>query len=382
MSKTKNKLAIVTGCTGQTGSYFIEYLLTNTDLDILGIVRHHSKPDYSNISSSRNNSRVVFTKGDITDPCSIEQIIKNYEPDYFVNFAALAFVADSWLYPVQTTTTNTLGPLYILEAIRNFAPNCRFFNAGSSEQFGDVIYSPQDEKHPMRPRSPYGASKCSASLFVKTYRESYGLYAVQGISFNHESPRRSTCYVTKKITSNICRIFHEIEKGSPIKTFELGNLDAKRDWSHAKDMAKGAWIMLNQEESLEKKLSKKFNVSFSLKSKEKFIPMEYVLSSGEEHSVREFLELCFNKAGLEIKKTPELLKDKNKDYCEYQVKDKNGKWNDAVVISKRYFRPAEVNTLLGDSSQIKADLGWEPEISFEQLVDEMIKFDMEEQKRI
>ena len=147
-------------------------------------------------------------------------------------------------------------------------------------------------------------------------------------------------------------------------------------------MARGIWMMLNQEEFLEKKLSKRFNVTFSLKSKEKFVPREYILSSGEQKSVREFLELCFQKAGIEFKRTSSFMKDKNEDFVEYQVKDKAGKWNDAVIISKKFFRPAEVETLLGDYKQIKADLGWEPEIPFDQLVDEMVKFDIEEQKKV
>ena len=344
------KVCIVTGVTGQDGSYMVDYLLENTDLYIVGGVRRLSVYNHVNIKHIHSD-RFILLNFDLTDTHSITRIVEKLKPEYFINLAAQSFVASSWDFARQTWAANSTSVLDILEAIRLYKPDCRMYQAGSSEEFGNVSYVPQDEKHPLKPRSPYGASKAAARQLVKVYRESYGLYAVQGWLFNHESERRGVEFVTRKITTNVARIKKEIETGEKITPVELGNIDAKRDWSHAYDFVDGIWKMLNQD-----------------------VPKEYVLSSNETHTVREFVEKAFEAAGIKghwsylnldnIDKRPE-NEVFRKDTGEILVK-----------INPKFYRPAEVDLLFGDSSSARRELDWQPKISFDQLVKKMVENDL------
>ncbi|MBM3453578.1 MAG: GDP-mannose 4,6-dehydratase [Bacteroidetes bacterium] len=346
------KTAIVTGVTGQDGSHMVDYLLANTDLNIIGIVRRLSVPNHKNLEHIKND-RFSIVEADICDSQSISLIIQKYKPDYFINFAANSFVGSSWDLPLNHMTTNCLAVMFQLEAIKNFAPKCRYYNAGSSEEFGDVLYMPQDENHPLRPRSPYGASKAAARHIVKVWRESYGLYAVQGWLFNHEGTRRGSEFVTRKITLNVARIKNEIIYNSKartsiakIKPLELGNLMSKRDWSDAEDFVEGVWLMLNQEK-----------------------PKDYVLSSNETHTVREFVELAFNAAEIEgvWLGSPGTIEE-TFIHKEFKIP--------LVVVNPKFFRPAEVDVLLGGSDRARKDLNWQPKTSFFRLVKKMMDNDL------
>jgi len=375
-----NKKVILSGCSGQDGSYMADYLLENTDYDIFGIVRRTSAPDYKNLKQALNDPRFKLVTGDLSDSQSIDKVVEKIKPDYFINFAAQSFVASSWELPEQTVDTNSTGVLRCLEAIVRHAPNCRFYSAGSSEQFGDVQYSPQDEKHPFRARSPYGASKIAAHQIVKTYRESFNLYAIQGILFNHESPRRGEEFVTRKITKGIARIKHAIEHKLPFDPIELGNLDAKRDWSHAKDFVRGVWMMMNQEKynhiCFPKSIDENFEYPREILSK--YIK-EYLLSSNETHSIREFIELSFKEAGLEGFWDGQGLNEKFiiPNYFHDFI---NLRSSVLISINPKYHRPADVEILLGDSSLARKELGWKPKYSFNDLIKEMVHSDIENHK--
>ena len=349
------KIVIITGVSGQDGSYMADYLLANTDYNIYGMVRRTSKPDYGNLINALKNPRFKLVTGDLSDSGSIEALIRDLRPDYFINLAAQSFVGSSWQLPEQTIDVGTLGVIRCLEAIRKHAPQCHLYSAGSSEMFGDVAYSPQDEKHPFRPRSPYGVGKCAAHYACKVWRESYGIYAVSGILFNHESERRGEEFVSRKITLGVARIVYALQHGLPFQPIELGNLDSKRDWSHAMDFVDGIWKMLNQDGA----------------------PQEYVLASGETHTVREFVELSFKEAGirgewfkLKGSKPEEERFITIKPYP-VPVYDKT-----LVVINPSFYRPAEVSLLHGDSSRARAELGWTPKISFSDLVHLMAQNDI------
>jgi GDPmannose 4,6-dehydratase len=246
--------------------------------------------------------------------------------------------------PVNHMETNAMAVLYQLEAISKHCPDCRYYNAGSSEEFGDVLFSPQSELHPIRPRSPYGVSKASARHMVKVWRESYDLFAIQGWLFNHEGSRRGEEFVTRKITKNVARIKNEYVLDD-FKPLELGNIDAKRDWSDAEDFVEGVWLMLNQED-----------------------PNEYILSSNETHSIREFVEEAFNFAGFAIEKCKWVGRGEKEKYIhEKRV---------LVQINPDFYRPAEVELLLGDSSEARKNLGWEPKTDFIGLVRKMVDTDL------
>ena len=229
------KKIIVTGVTGQAGSHMVDYLLKNTEHTIIGGVRRLSVENHDNIKHLKNVDRFFLIDLDVSDPQNTEKVISKHNPDFFINFAANSFVGSSWDMPFNHMQTICMAVLHQLEAIRRHAPHCRYYNAGSSEEFGDVVFAPQNEEHPLRPRSPYGASKCSARHLIKVYRDSYDLYAVQGWLFNHEGVRRGEEFVTRKITKNVARILKEFETGRPIKPLQLGNVDAKRAWSDAED---------------------------------------------------------------------------------------------------------------------------------------------------
>tara|TARA_B100001123_G_scaffold430104_1_gene549524 strand:+ start:1899 stop:2945 length:1047 start_codon:yes stop_codon:yes gene_type:complete len=337
------KKIIITGITGQDGSNMVRYLLKNTDHLIYGTTRRLSVENHINISDI-NNSRFEIIMLDITDQQSIINQVKLIKPDYIINLAAQSFVGESWNTPIHTFTTNTLSVMYFLESIREYCPQCRFYSAGSSEEFGDVQYSPQDINHPLRPRSPYGASKCAARHIVKVYRESYGLFAIHCILFNHEGIRRGKEFVTRKITLNISRIKKELDIGGKVKPFQLGNIYAKRDWSDSEDFVEAIWLMLNQEN-----------------------PREYVLSSNENHSVKEFVELSCQAAELDYK----WVETDNELETKLMVGDVI-----IMTISEKYYRPAEVDLLYGDSSETRKVLNWEPKINFKELVKKMVLNDI------
>ncbi len=350
------KKVIITGVTGMDGSLMADYLLNNTDYLIIAGARRLSVSNHKNIEHLKNNPRFTLVDLDITDSQNIESVIREHSPDYFINFAANSFVGNSWHMPTNHMQGNCMAVLHQLEAIRKFAPNCRYYNAGSSEEFGDVVTIPQDESHPLRPRSPYGASKASARHIVKVYRDSYNLYAVQGWLFNHEGTRRGEEFVTRKISKNVARIKHAIENNLTFQPLKLGNLEAKRDWSDAEDFVEGVWLMLNQEK-----------------------PKEYVLSSNETHTIKEFVELAFHYAGIEgvwVGKelnTLYLLPNYLSDFAEFS----NIK---LVEIDQKFYRPAEVDLLWGDSTKARQELGWQPKTSFKQLVDKMVSYDIMELK--
>lgn len=338
------KTIIITGVTGQDGSLMADHLLNQPDIFVYGAHRRLSVPNHSNIEHLKNHERFKLCELDLTDPESINQAFREIKPDYFINFAANSFVGNSWKMPINHMQTNCMGVLYCLEAIRNLCPHTRFYNAGSSEQFGDVAYSPQDINHPFKPRSPYGASKCAAHHLVKVYRESYGTYAVQGILFNHEGVRRGEEFVTRKITKNVARIYNAKRNKESFSPMELGNVDAKRDWSDAQDFVRGVWMMLNQDR-----------------------PKDYVLSANETHSVREFVELAFKHADIEGNWVGEGL-------TERFVDKETGK--DLLIINSAFYRPAEVDLLWGDSTPARQELGWTPKTSFENLVKKMVAVDL------
>ena len=240
----ESKKIIVTGVSGQIGSFMVDFLLENTPHEVVGAIRRTSQIIDSHFKKHLDNPKFRLIHFDLCDPNSITNTIKNEKPDYFINLGAQTFVADSWDTPSLHFQTNALSVLHILEAVRNHCPQCRVYSSGSSEQFGDVDYSPQDIKHPFKPRSPYGASKAAAHNIVKVWRESYNLYAIQGILFNNESARRQDYFVTRKITKGVAKIVNEIREGKTPTPLELGNLEAKRDWSDAEDFVAGIWLML------------------------------------------------------------------------------------------------------------------------------------------
>jgi len=336
------KKIIITGVTGQDGSHMADYLLKNTDCKIYGAVRRLSVKNHENILHLENEPRFKIINMDLNDAHSIRDVIIDIKPDYFINFAAQSFVAGSWDYPIQTWDTDADAVLHIMESIRRFAPECRFYNAGSSEEFGDVISCPQDENHPLRPQSPYGAAKCAARHIVRVYRESYGLFAIQGWLFNHEGTRRGLDFVTRKISHGVAKIKIALESGREIPVLELGNLDAKRDWTDAEDFMSGVWMMLNRE-----------------------TPKNYVLASGEMHTVREFLNESLKCANLDFESTGSDEKEK------YHTKD--GKL--IFQVNPKFYRPAEVHELCGDCSLAEKEMGWVRKTDFYGLVKKMYQND-------
>lgn len=348
------KTIIVTGVTGQDGSHMVDFLLKNTDYIIFGGVRRLSVYNHENIKHIKSE-RFHLINFDLTDPHAISRTVEKLQPDYFINFAAQSFVASSWDFARQTWQTNSTAVLDILEAIRLYKPSCRLYQAGSSEEFGNVIYTPQDEKHPLRPRSPYGASKAASRQLIKVYRESYNLYAIQGWLFNHEGIRRGEEFVTRKITKNIARIHYAIKNNQEFAPLELGNIEAKRDWSDAEDFIEGVWMMLNQDV-----YNKNYNG----------IPKDYVFSSNETHTIKEFVEKAFDAANIRGEWIGE------NQHVIYLSEDNKI----LMQINSKFYRPAEVELLLGDSTEARKDLSWKPKISFDNLVQKMVIWDIENYK--
>lgn len=380
-----SKKVLITGVTGQDGSYMVDFLLKKTPYNIYGAVRRVTKPNYDNIRHNFDNDRFALVEMDITDFASVIHAVRQIKPDYLINFAANSFVGNSWDMPINHFNTNAMGVLNCLEAIRLHQPFCRFYSAGSSEQWGNVDYCPQDEKHPFKPRSPYGASKCAAHYIVKVYRESYNIYAVQGLLLNHESERRGSEFVTQKIAEGVARIKERLDKFVyKFEPIELGNLDAKRDWSHAEDFVDGVWRMLNQEHFNKKRMD-----AFEKALEDRYIKRgeeyrlcdvwkdfvnnikEYVFSSNETHSVREFVERAFAHAGI---KGVWHGKEKEETYLLSEDGILPTKKEVVLVrINPKFYRPAEVDLLLGDSTRARKELGWEPSVSFDELVKRMVE---------
>jgi len=326
----------------------VDYLLKNTtDYIIFGGARRLSIYNHKNIKHI-NSDRFRLINFDLTDSHVISKIFELLTPLYFLNFAAQSYVGSSWDFPEQTWNTNSTSIIHILESLRTYTPECRFYQAGSSEEFGNVEYSPQDEKHPLKPRSPYGASKVASRTIVKTWRESYNLFAIQGWLFNHEGTRRGEEFITRKITKNVAFIKYCIKNGLQINPFSVGNIYSRRDWSDAEDFIDGVWKMLNNSS-----------------------PKEYVLASGETTTVKKFISMAFEE--LEINGFWENKTDDNLNEKYYVEKD--GEKLELVNIDERFYRPAEVDLLCGDSSLARKELKWEPKIDVRQLVKKMVNYD-------
>lgn len=327
----KHKRALITGITGQDGSYLTEFLLKK-NYEVYGLIRRSSsfntgRVDHIYRDPHEKNVRLKLVYGDLNDASSLNRIIKTVKPDEIYNLGAQSHVRVSFDVPEYTAETVAVGTTRLLEAIRDSGIKTKFYQASSSEMFGNTKQRPQNEKTPFYPRSPYAAAKVYAYWMTVNYREAYDMFACNGILFNHESPRRGETFVTRKITMALARIRHGAQK-----KLYLGNLDAKRDWGFAGDYVRAMWLMLQRDK-----------------------PEDYVIATGETHSVKEFLAEAFGYAGLD--------------------------WKKYVEIDKRYFRPTEVDYLMGDSSKARKKLKWKPKVDFPQLVRMMVDADMEAVER-
>jgi GDPmannose 4,6-dehydratase len=352
IDKTK-KSVIVTGVTGQDGSHMVDYLLKNTNYIIFGGIRRLSVCNHVNIQHIHSD-RFHLINFDLTDTNNIDNIINKIQPDYFINYAAQSFVGCSWDFPKLTWEINSSGVLDILEAIKKYRPTCRLYQAGSSEEFGNVTYTPQDEKHPLNPKNIYGASKVASRQLIKIYRDTYNIYAIQGWLYNHEGTRRGEEFVTRKITKNVARIYNAIKKNQDFKPIEIGNIYIKRDWSDAEDFIDGVWKMLNQDI---------YNENYNGK------PEEYILSSNELHTIKEFIELSFKYVN--INGYWENKIDNNPINMKYY-------YNDMILveINSSFYRLTEVDNLVGTSKKVENELNWKPKINFNNLVKKMIHHDL------
>ncbi len=354
---SKRKIALITGITGQDGSYLAE-LLIKKGYEVHGIKRRSSsfntnKIDHLYKDPHDENCNLILHYGDLTDSSNLIRIIKKVNPNEIYNLAAQSHVAVSFESPEYTANCDALGPLRILDAIRllGLSKTCKVYQASTSELFGNSLETPQKETTPFYPRSPYAVAKLYAYWITRNYREAYGIFACNGILFNHESPRRGETFVTRKITRGLSRIDLGLEK-----CIYLGNLDAKRDWGHAKDYVEMQWLMLQQDE-----------------------PDDYVISTGKTESVRRFIELCAAKLGWGTEKNGPSIIWEGEGLNEKGIRPDNGEI--VIKIDSRYFRPSEVDSLLGDSKKAKEKLGWEPKFSLEELISEMIINDKEEAKK-
>ena len=327
--------ALITGITGQDGSYLAELLLEK-GYEVHGIVRRSSLINTHRIDHIYDNSKITLHYGDLTDSTNLVRVIQQTQPDEIYNLAAQSHVKVSFEMPEYTADVDGVGTLRVLEAVRllGMENKVKIYQASTSELYGLVQETPQKETTPFYPRSPYGVAKLYAYWITKNYRESYGMYACTGILFNHESPRRGETFVTRKITRGLSRI----SSGFQSKLY-LGNLNAKRDWGHAKDYVEAMWLMLQQE-----------------------TPEDYVIATGEQYSVKEFVEKAAPYFGMNIVWEGEGLNEIGIDTYTNNV---------VVRVDPKYFRPAEVETLLGDATKAKNQLGWEPKISFDELIEDM-----------
>jgi len=347
------KTAMISGVTGQDGSYLLDLLLSKGYNNIVGIVRRSSVSNTSRIDHEKGNSRITLVEGDVTDAFSMSQLVQKYKPDEFYNLAAQSHVRTSFDQPIYTWRTDAEGPMYILDSIRQHSPKTRFYQASTSEMFGKAYTEKggkkfQDEDTVFMPQSPYAIAKLAAHHTVRLYRQSHNIFACSGILFNHESERRGELFVTRKITKWIGDFYNWSERqgldqdprhftydedfiSSRRESFpklRLGNLDAHRDWGHAQDYVRGMWLMLQQEK-----------------------PEDYVLATGETNTVRDFLNVAFNRLNV-------------------------SNWEDYVTIDPKFYRPSEVDYLRGDATKSKLKLGWTPEIAFNELVERMVNNDM------
>lgn len=313
--------AVITGITGQDGSHLADFLL-NKGYTVIGVSRRRSGGGDWRIQHLHGHPNFILENGDVTDSGSLNRIVQLYGPDEFYNLAAQSYVGLSWTEPFHTGQVTALGVTNCLEAIRLLRPQCKFYQASSSEMFGKVLETPQKETTPFYPRSPYGVAKVYGYWITRNYRESHNIFACNGILFNHEGPRRGLEFVTRKITDAAARI--KVAGGGELR---LGNLDAKRDWGHSADYMEAAWLMLQQNK-----------------------PDDYVIATGEAHSIRDLLEVAFKRLDLD--------------------------WRKHVVIDEKLIRPAEVDILLGDSTKARKVLGWEPKYDFEMLINEMVDEDL------
>ncbi len=311
--------ALITGITGQDGSYLADFLLSK-GYEVVGMVRRSSTVTFQRVQHIQNEITII--QGDLHDQSSLVDVVERYQPDEVYNLAAQSFVPTSWNQPVLTGEVTALGVTRILEAVRLVNPKTRFYQASSSEMFGKVREVPQSESTPFYPRSPYGVAKVYGHWITVNYRESYDMYAVSGILFNHESPRRGLEFVTRKITNGVARI-----KLGRAKELRLGNLEARRDWGYAGDFVYGMWLMLQGDK-----------------------PQDYILGTGATHSVRDFCEIAFRYVGLD--------------------------YQDFVVQDPRFYRPAEVDLLVADPGKARQELGWGPKIMFEELIHMMVDADL------
>ena len=337
------KTALITGITGQDGSYLAEFLLEK-NYRVHGLIRRNSTSDGTDrINHLLKLPTITLHYGDMTDFACLAALIKEVQPDEIYNLAAQSHVKVSFSNALYTADANGLGTLRILETIKllGMEKTTRFYQAATSEMFGEVQSIPQREDTPFYPRSPYGVAKLYSHWITKNYREAHKIFACSGILFNHESPRRGETFVTRKITKTLA----EIRNGKRIVPLELGNLDAKRDWGHAKDYVEAMWLMLQQEE-----------------------PEDFVIATGQQHTVREFVDAAFDYMGYTIEWVGEGLKEVAKDYATGEV---------LVTINPEFYRPAEVDSLVGDCTKAKETLGWKHNYSFTQLVEEMCKYDLE-----
>jgi GDPmannose 4,6-dehydratase len=321
------KIALITGITGQDGSYLAE-LLIEKGYKVIGMVRRSSTINFDRIAHFQMNENLEIVQGDLLDQMSLVDILTEYQPEEVYNLAAQSFVPTSWKQPVLTGEFTALGVTRLLDAIRVANPGIRFYQASSSEMFGKVIEVPQTETTPFYPRSPYGVAKVYGHWITVNYRESYDLYACSGILFNHESPRRGLEFVTHKVTHGAASIKLGLQN-----ELLLGNLEARRDWGYAGDYVRAMWLMLQQDN-----------------------PDDYVIATGETHSVRELCDVAFRYVGLNYK--------------------------DYVGTDPRFYRPAEVDLLIGDPAKGKAQLGWEPTVSFESLIQMMVEADLQAIKAV
>lgn len=331
-----SKRALITGITGQDGSYLAELLLEN-NYEVYGIMRRKSVVDFGNVEHIKD--KINFIYADMTDIISLINAMKISQADEVYNLAAQSFVATSWEQPLATAEIDAIGVTNLLEAIRTVKPEARFYQASTSEMFGLVQEIPQKETTPFYPRSPYGVAKLYGHWITKNYRESYDLFACSGILFNHESERRGKEFVTRKITDAVARIKYGIQD-----CLELGNMDSKRDWGHSKDYVRAMWLMLQQENA-----------------------DDYVVATNETRTVREFVEKAFNIAGIEIEW-------KGTGVNEVGICKKTEKV--IVKVNPKFFRPAEVDILIGDPKKAETKLGWKREIDFSNLVERMVKNDL------
>jgi GDPmannose 4,6-dehydratase len=313
------KTALITGITGQDGSYLAEFLLEK-GYKVFGMVRRSSSENFQRIDHLKD--KVELVQADLLDQLSLVEILESTKADEIYNLAAMSFVPTSWLQPVLTAEFTAIGVTKILEAIKHVNKKIKFYQASSSEMFGKVLEVPQTEKTPFYPRSPYGVAKVYGHFITVNYRESYDMFAVSGILFNHESPRRGFEFVTRKISNSVAEI-----KLGLAKELKLGNLDARRDWGFAGDYIKAMWLMLQEEK-----------------------PRDFVIATGIQHTVKDFVQIAFEYVGLD--------------------------WEKHVAIDPKFFRPAEVHTLLGDRSLAEKELGWKPDTTFKDLVHMMVEHDL------